>query len=345
MEIIKIMDDLPLRNPQKIIVSNTFVKCKLIKEKIQNNWYRIDYNDERWGAAKNCITNNNWVNTDYNWIWPTVFAGPGDIALFRRSFFIPDMKDNVYGWIEVAADDFAEVFINNQKLKGSFSFRNTIKINISNYLKFGKNVIAIKVVNSSNSVNNNPAGLYFKVDIFYKSVNHIITDRIVSSNGSLKAYNIGKKDIGTDWISKNYNENNWVEAINCPVNKLWGRLKGGAWKWISADAKGGEQVLFRKQFVIQENSSLLKAFIFILVDDRVELYINGFHVVNYIGFKKPIILDITEYLTYGENILDFKVSNSGEEGEFNPAGLNFLLAISYNNSIIQPTPVYKFINC
>ena len=84
------------------------------------------------------------------WIWKNgsrvgVDVPQGEVCFFRKAI---NLRMKAVGRIEIAADDEYEVFVNGKSIGRGNSARQMQDYNISDYLEIGRNVIAVRVVNT-----------------------------------------------------------------------------------------------------------------------------------------------------------------------------------------------------
>jgi len=84
------------------------------------------------------------------WIWNNgsrvgVDVPQGEVCLFRKPI---NLRTKAAGRIEIAADDEYEVFVNGKSIGRGSSARQMQEYDISDYLEVGRNVVAVRVVNT-----------------------------------------------------------------------------------------------------------------------------------------------------------------------------------------------------
>lgn len=84
------------------------------------------------------------------WIWKNgsrvgVDVPQGEVCLFRKPI---NLRKKASGRIEIAADDEYEVFVNGKSIGRGSSARQMQDYDISDYLEVGRNVVAVRVVNT-----------------------------------------------------------------------------------------------------------------------------------------------------------------------------------------------------
>ena len=84
------------------------------------------------------------------WIWKNgsrvgVDVPPGEVCLFRKPI---NLRMKAAGRIEIAADDEYEVFVNGKLIGRGSSARQMQEYDVTDYLEVGRNVVAVRVVNT-----------------------------------------------------------------------------------------------------------------------------------------------------------------------------------------------------
>ena len=98
-----------------------------------------------------CVTH---VRADEaQWIWATGSSltqpiAEGETCLFRKPI---NLRVPAEGRIEIAADDRYELFVNGQMVGSGSSARQMTQFDITDYMEIGRNVVAIRVVNTHGS--------------------------------------------------------------------------------------------------------------------------------------------------------------------------------------------------
>ncbi|MDR2117080.1 MAG: alpha-L-rhamnosidase N-terminal domain-containing protein, partial [Planctomycetaceae bacterium] len=109
-------------------------------------------------------------------------------------------------------------------------------------------------------------------------------------------------------------------------------LDGAAWIWTNEkglNALPGHAV-FRKTIDLNESPlEINKATLALTADNEFTAYLNNKQVGSGSNFKTAKIIDVTEYLKQGKNVLAVDVANHGDAP--NPAGLIGVLRIQYKN--------------
>ncbi len=145
------------------------------------------------------------------WIWSSTKAGAGDQVWVRKSFDLPEA--NKAARLMVSCDNSCEVWVNGEYAGRSTEWEQAAKVHAGNFLKAGRNVIAIKGANSGGI-----AGLVAQLNPTSKG-----GKPIVESGADWK---ITAQDPGADWEKGGFNDTTWTAAL--VVAKLgdapWGNV-------------------------------------------------------------------------------------------------------------------------
>ncbi|MDR1485568.1 MAG: family 78 glycoside hydrolase catalytic domain [Planctomycetaceae bacterium] len=128
-----------------------------VQEAVKGQWIGVDSFElvgGEEGELVNLIRKNSWIwaNKDFR-------IAPVGKAMFRKSFQLPESykKTGLTGQLTLTADNSFTVYLNDKKVGTGDDFKKWFHFNITDFLKEGKNVIAVEVVNGDSSPN--PAGL------------------------------------------------------------------------------------------------------------------------------------------------------------------------------------------
>jgi hypothetical protein len=117
----------------------------------------------------------------------------------------------------------------------------------------------------------------------------------------------------------------WIGIDPASVAKI--DLAGASWLWSAEDgidpvknAKPGI-VHFRKNLTLSANDPLVSARIIMSADNHFVLSINGQGVGGGDDWKSPQIIDITQQLKPGNNVISVRATNGPDDGALNAAGL------------------------
>ena len=141
-------------------------------------------------------------NSVPQWIW-TPEHSPENVpqvpCFFRKTLLLPKP---VSAFIEIAADDQYELYINGKKAAAGANADKMTRHNVGSYLTDGENIVAVKVTNR----NGNTAGLAAKL--------------IVQCDGNVEREYATNPTWRTQtrvlpmWYSRTYRDNRWVAAYN-----------------------------------------------------------------------------------------------------------------------------------
>ncbi len=153
------------------------------------------------------------------WIWtPDQPAGrvPQGDCYFRKTISLPEKFS---GFIEIAADDTYEVYVNGREVGRGKSWEIFQQFDISSELKVGKNVIAVKVTNRNGS----DAGLAGRVELTSTS-----GERTFVTNPTWKC----NTSVWPLWTSSSYRDKRWKASKNLGS---WGLTE----PWTESDREEG----------------------------------------------------------------------------------------------------------
>ncbi len=161
-----------------------------------------------------------------HWIWfpegtPNVHA-PVAKRWFRRSFQLNN-ADVTSADIRITADDACSVWINGQPLGSSTDWRVGAEFKVAQqYLKSGKNVIAVEAENLDSSVTQNPAGMNAELAIQMKSG---ATTRIQSDASWLSS-----SALVSGWQLIDFDDIGWAKAkvLGSMGMAPWGNIAAGS---------------------------------------------------------------------------------------------------------------------
>jgi hypothetical protein len=144
-----------------------------------------------------------------SWIWypegdPATDA-PVAPRYFRRPFVVADSKAVQRATLRVAADDRHTAFLNGVQVSAGAGWSDVREIDVTQQLRTGANVLAIRAENLAAPVTKNPAGLLCTLIIHHHddSVEQIVSD------GSWRA----AKTAGPGWESQSYIDADWPAAM------------------------------------------------------------------------------------------------------------------------------------
>ncbi len=142
----------------------------------------------------------------------TVLPEPGK-RYFRKSFTLPN-KPIQGAKVLISVDHSYVLYLNGSKVAEGFDWKKVGKLDITNFLTPGKNLIAIEGTNEGSIAN--PAGILFSMKIQYDTEEVIQID----SDSTWKSYSAAPD---TGWQTANYNDTAWGEVRNYGTSN-WGRL-------------------------------------------------------------------------------------------------------------------------
>lgn len=141
-----------------------------------------------------------------------VLPKPGK-RYFRKSFEIPK-KSIQNAKVLISVDNAYKLYINGDKVSEGTDWRKVDKLDVSPYLKSGKNSIAIEGENEG--AIGNPAGILFSMKIRYQSGDELQIDSDTSWKSTDKLPEEG-------WVTNQFNDGSWQKVKNYG-SKNWGNL-------------------------------------------------------------------------------------------------------------------------
>jgi hypothetical protein len=130
------------------------------------------------------------------------------------------------------------------------------------------------------------------------------------------------------------------QAVPTQVNSIWKAcIPGAQWIWdypVPHAVTPAETAYFKEEFCLKGHPICAK--LYIAADNFVDAYVNGHKVycdTTGLTYQEAVIVDVTNYITCGDNVIAFVVTNKGFDDficQSNPAGLLYRLDISYELS-------------
>ena len=141
-----------------------------------------------------------------------VLPEPGK-RYFRKSFTLLD-KPVLESKVLISVDHSYQLYINGIKVSEGTDWKKTTKLDVSEFLRPGKNSIAIEGINEGNIAN--PAGILFSMKVKYDTIEVIQIDSDTSWKSVADVPN-------KNWISLNYDDTTWAVVRNYGTAN-WGHL-------------------------------------------------------------------------------------------------------------------------
>jgi uncharacterized membrane protein/mono/diheme cytochrome c family protein len=133
----------------------------------------------------------------------TVLPDPGK-RYFRRVFDLPD-KDIQMSSVLISVDHSYTLYLNGISISQGSDWEKVDKIDVTDLLTPGKNVIAVEGSNEGKIAN--PAGILFAMKIGYEDGQDIL----IQAGGDWKST---KEFPGDDWINLKFNDETWEKVRN-----------------------------------------------------------------------------------------------------------------------------------
>ena len=132
---------------------------------------------------------------------------------FRKSFTLPNKP--VHGARAIISVDHAYTFyLNGVKIAEGADWKTVKKLNVTEFLESGNNIIAIEGVNEGSIAN--PAGILFSMKVEYDTGKVIQIDSDTSWKSSVNAP-------GEDWITFAFDDSTWIQVRDYGTSN-WGNL-------------------------------------------------------------------------------------------------------------------------
>ena len=150
------------------------------------------------------------------WIWSSKTAGSNDAVWARTTVDITEVKGVR---VQVSCDNSCEVWINGEFAGRSNEWSEPAKVNAGKFLKPGKNILAIKGVNSGGI-----AGLVGRVDTGGKN------GKVLSESGP--GWKLTSTNPGAGWEKADFDDSKWPGAVATAKlgDEPWGNVFAGGGK-------------------------------------------------------------------------------------------------------------------
>lgn len=132
-----------------------------------------------------------------------VLPDPGE-RYFRRVFDLPD-KGIKMSSVLISVDHSYKLYINGKRISEGSDWKKVDKIEVTDLLTPGKNVIAVEGINEGKIAN--PAGILFAMKIGYEDGQDIL----IQAGGDWKSTQAFP---GNDWINLKFNDETWENVRN-----------------------------------------------------------------------------------------------------------------------------------
>jgi len=112
----------------------------------------------------------------------------------------------------------------------------------------------------------------------------------------------------------------------------------GSWIWREAEAQRSAPVAtryFRRTFTIEAGRSIRRARLYASADDAFRAWLNGGEAGSAASWKEPLLTEVTKLLHPGRNVLAIRAKNSPAPVTENPAGLNAVLEVEFQDGTRQ----------
>ena len=135
------------------------------------------------------------------WIWKAK-AGPNQLVYFRKDFENKDLHERAWGNIQFTCDDKCRVWVNDKEVGSVENIKKPARINISKYLRNGRNKIFVEAMDKGGDhagfvaridIRSGKQKMYIKTDTEWKVTSR--TGRSLGEKPEFKAY-LGEKPWG-----------------------------------------------------------------------------------------------------------------------------------------------------
>lgn len=231
------------------------------------------------------------------WMWaPDAAAGNQAVGevYFRKVISLPPMKIQKAVFV-LTADDGFTLYVNGQEAAQGNSWRNLVRVDVTNLLKPGNNALAIRAANGGNSPS--PAGVVGKLAILLEG-----------GQATVQAIDeswLASRQAAGDWRAVAYDNAGWTapKAVANFGAQPWGEVKLNTVQMLPAP-------YFRKDVTL--GKPVKRALLFASALGLYELHLNGKPVSNdvfgpgWTDYRKRVhyfAYDVTNLLQPGQNTI------------------------------------------
>jgi hypothetical protein len=289
-------------------------------------------------------SNSSYSLTGCSWIWypegsPAV-AAPVATRYFLKTIVVGSNSALNNATLLVTADNCYTAYINGTQVGTGQDYTTVVPVTVTAQLSAGTNILAIAATNTGTVPN--PAGLIGELILNYANG----TQTNIQMDATWKAANT----LQTGWYLPGFNDSSWTNAL------VLGTYGISPWGTEVTIVQSTVLPIFRRQFMV--NTGLQRALICICGLGQYELSANGVKVGNalmapgWTMYNKTCLydtLDITSYLTNGENALGVMLGNGMYNvqpttnytkftGSFGPPTLIAQIYLFYTNGTSQVIP-------
>lgn len=263
-----------------------------------------------------------------NWIWfpegNPAESAPVATRYFRRVFELPVNQAVSAATIEITVDDQFDLFINGQAAGTGDGWGTPKKIAVGDFLKPGKNLLAVEARNVGN--NPNPAGVIAKLRIEFKQGSPFT---LTTDGGWKSATNVGE-----GWnTSVTFDDAAWLPT------RVIGEYGSQSWGIVSSQDRRLAARYLRREFSVEKKVRRATAYVCGL--GLSELYLNGRKVSDDVlspalsEYGKRafyVSYDVTAPLKPGENAIGVILGNGRF---FAPSAPNGMQTFGYPKLLLQ----------
>jgi len=242
---------------------------------------------------------------DVTWIWhgDDPKSPPPSKRWFRRTFELPETAAWRAAQLWVAADNFAQVFVNGKSVGRANNFRAAADLDALGALRPGKNVLAVEVENAGDSPN--PAGLLVRLSVELEDGRTIL---LISDAGWKSS-----AQSADGWQSADFDDGGWktVAVLGEAGMAPWGDVSAP-----EADSRRLPARWLRKEFSLPKPVKRASAYLCGL--GLSELYLNGEKIGDHVlspgltEYPKRVFYvthEVTRQLKPGQNAVGVVLGN------------------------------------
>jgi len=231
-----------------------------------------------------------------DWVWHPGQRGEKARALFRTVFEIDPGAEVARAKIRMTVDNAFTLYVNGKRIGHAEEWKSFADYDVTNVLRTGKNVIAVKATNSDGA-----AGVLFGMRVDFKDGRTIA----VRSSDDWRTAAVAKPD----WFQPDYDDGGWVKPV------VLGEY--GCEPWGTIKMRVPERSLYlRKEFKV--NGEVTRARVYVTGLGLYQLWVNGKRVGNdeltpgWTCYPKRVqyqVYDITTLLRSGPNAVGGMLGN------------------------------------
>ncbi len=262
------------------------------------------------------------------WVW----SGPAvkdptkdETATFETTFDLPEACVIDVATLLVAADNRADVFLNDKHVCGFQSFQTVGTFHVQSSLKPGRNKIKVVGKNmgvAGSNVHTNPGAVRFKLVVDFREM-------VPQKPAPPPPPQTGTVEI----VSGAHLTGAKLCAF---VHPAWtAKVPGAAWVWkapLVQQPHCDETATIEGKFTLPDTAKVESAELLLAADNQAEFFLNGSCVARHGGFDQAKSFHVAGAVKAGANTLKVVVKNFGlarSTAHSNPAGVLFKLTVKF----------------